>query len=259
MAGSISFDRAAEIYDDTRVTDEASIGAGIAVLDEVLDRDPLLEIGVGTGALAVPLVVRGRGVVGVDLASAMLSKLQAKDGHEGVALAIADATRLPFHDGAFGGAYCRWVLHLISAWRDAVRELCRVVGVGGVIVIEPGGYTGDWATVWTRFVEELGPAAEPVGLDLRGGYVDLDEVFRSNGGVLREVVETPGSVDSSLERFFNETLERTYSWTWRVPDDELRRAVDVVRPWAMERFGGDLDAPFAPDAPHRWRVYDLRG
>ena len=44
-----------------------------------------------------------------------------------------------------------------------------------------------------------------------------------------------------------------------MPPDDLRRAVDVVRPWAVEQYGPDLSRPFASDAPHRWRVYDLGG
>ncbi len=257
--GSQSFDRAAEVYDATRVTDVASVAAGVDLLDRVLPDDPVLEIGVGTGALAIPLAARGRRVVGCDLSRPMLARLRAKDPSRRVSIAIADATRMPIADAAFAGAYCRWVLHLITEWSDAVRELCRVVRPEGVVVVEPGGYSGEWRSVWLRFVEELGPAAEPLGLDVRGGYADLDEVFTDAGGRLREIASTPARVDSSLERFFEETLAKAYSWTWRVPDDALRRAIDVVRPWAIERYGPDLTAPFEPAAPHRWRVYDLGG
>lgn len=256
MVGSLSFDPAAEHYDRTRVTDAASLSAAIDLLHDVLPPGPAMEIGVGTGALAVPVAARGRRVVGVDLSSAMLAKLRDKDPEGSVPIAIADATRLPFVPGSFAGAYCRWVLHLIADWRQAVRELCRVVDAGGVIVVEPGGYSGAWREIWLRFVEELGPPAEPLGLDLRGGYADLDAVFEEGGAVLRDVVETPAILDSSLSRFFAETAARTYSWTWRIPQAELERAIDVVRAWAIERFDPDMDAPFDPSAPHRWRVYD---
>jgi len=258
MAGSLSFDPAAECYDRTRVTDGASLAPAIDLLDAVLPEGAVLEIGVGTGALALPLAARGRRVIGVDLSAAMLGKLRDKDPGRTVPVAACDATRLPFPE-FFGGAYCRWVLHLIADWHAAVRELCRVVGRGGVVVVEPGGYSGEWRRVWLRFVQELGTVAEPLGLDVRGGYVDLDEVFADAGCRLREVVTTPASVDSSLERFFDEALARAYSWTWRVPPDELRRAVETIRSWAIEEYGPDLETPFAPDAPHRWRVYDLGG
>ena len=55
MAGSLSFDPAAEYYDRTRVTDAASLTPAIDLLDAVLPDGAVLEIGVGTGALALPM------------------------------------------------------------------------------------------------------------------------------------------------------------------------------------------------------------
>ncbi|HEX3300322.1 MAG TPA: class I SAM-dependent methyltransferase [Actinomycetota bacterium] len=256
--GSVSFERAADVYDRTRLTDPVALAAALDVLDGVLPAGTALEIGVGTGAIAVPLAQRGRRVIGLDVSAAMLGRLRAKAGSEGVAVAVADATRLPVADDVFDGAYCRWVLHLIASWRDAVRELCRAVAPGGVIVVEPAGYTGEWRTVWRRFVQELGPAAEPVGVDARNGYADLDDAFAACGAAAREVIATPMRIDSSLERFLDEAAARAYSWTWRAGDAELARVVDAVRAWAIDRYGPDLTQPFSPDAAQSWRVYDVR-
>ena len=46
------------------------------------------------------------------------------------------------------------------------------------------------------------------------------------------------------------------SWTWRVPEDDRRRAVEEVWAWAEERFG-DLDAPRPLPMPIRFRAYDV--
>ena len=252
----LSFDRAAEYYDRTRVTDEATLGAAVDLLGEVLPTGPALEIGVGTGALAVPLAARGRSIVGVDLSEAMVTKLRSKDSDQIVRVTLVDATQLPFAAMTFTGAYCRWVLHLIADWGEAVRELCRVVEPAGVIVVEPGGYAGAWREIWLRFVAELGAPAEPLGLDVRGGYADLDAVFADAGRRLREVRTTPAQLDASLNRFFAEAAARSYSWTWRLSQTDLDRAIEVVRAWAIERYHPDMDAPFDPIAPHRWRVYE---
>jgi SAM-dependent methyltransferase len=256
--GSVSFERAAEVYDRTRLTDPDALALALDVLDGVLPSGPVLEIGIGTGAIAIPLAERGRRVIGLDLSSAMLQRLRAKDHTGRIAVAIGDATRLPIADGAFGAGYCRWVFHLIAPWREAVRELCRAVAPGGVVVVEPGGYAGGWREVWLRFVEELGPAAEPVGLDARNGYADLDDAFAVCGAAKREVIETKMQIDSTLQRFFDEAAARDYSWTWRASDADLTRAVANVRAWAIGRYGPDLTQPFSPDAPQSWRVYDLR-
>jgi len=255
--GSVSFERAADVYDRTRLTDPVALAAALDVLDRVLPPGRVLEIGAGTGAITVPMAQRGRRVIGVDVSFAMLERLRAKEQGISVAVAVADATRLPIADDGIAGAYCRWVLHLIAPWREAVRELCRVVAPGGVVVVEPAGYAGGWREVWLRFVQELGPAAEPVGLDSRVGYADLDEAFAAGGATKREVIETRMRIDSSLERFFDEAAARAYSWTWRAGDAELAKAVDTVRAWALERYGPDLTQPFSPDVPQSWRVYEL--
>jgi hypothetical protein len=88
--------------------------------------------------------------------------------------------------------------------------------------------------------------------------VDLDRIFAACGAAKRDVIETPMRLDSSLDRFLGEAAARVYSWTWRVGDAALARAVADVRAWAVERYGPDLSQPFSPDAPQSWRVYDLR-
>jgi ubiquinone/menaquinone biosynthesis C-methylase UbiE len=251
---SISFDRAAEFYDRTRVTDDDAVRASVDLLAAELD-GPILEVGVGTGALAVPLAARGAHVIGADLSAAMLARL--RDKTQVVPVAQADATRLPFADGAFGGAFARHVLHLIGEWRSAVAELCRVVRPGGTVLIEPGGFAGEWRTVWRRFIDELGPDARPVGLDVAThGMAQLDEAFESAGAAARALPAIPLRTDGSLEGFLREASNRTYSWTWRVSDEVLARAVPTVRAWARARYG-DLTVPFEPDGQMRWRAYDL--
>jgi ubiquinone/menaquinone biosynthesis C-methylase UbiE len=257
MEGSISFERAATYYDRTRVTDSGQLGADLDVLDGILPPGRALEIGVGTGAIAVPLAARGRQVVGLDLSAAMLAQLRSKQGGGRVAIAVGDATRLPLGDASVAGAYCRWVLHLIQAWRTAVLELARVCARPGVVIVEPGGYTGEWRRVYERFVDELGPDAGPVGLRTRDGFGDLDAAMDLAGGAFREMVETGATLDVSLETFLQQVGERRFSWTWRLPQERLEAAIPNVRAWAVERYGPDLDRPFDPDAHHRWRVYDL--
>jgi hypothetical protein len=125
------------------------------------------------------------------------------------------------------------------------------------MIVEPGGYSGEWRDIYMRFVQELGAAAAPVGLDWRDGYDELDEAFAARGGTLRGIESTPGWVDTSVATFLEDATKRAYSWTWQVPEDALEDAIGRVRAWAIDRYGPDLDEPFALEVPHRWRVYDL--
>jgi SAM-dependent methyltransferase len=257
VSDSVSFDRAADYYDATRGGDPASARATIDLLERELGgRGVLLEIGVGTGFLALDLDARGLPVVGVDLSMPMLDKLVEKAGGKvPFPLAVGDATRLPFRSEGFGGAYARWVLHLIPQWRAAVAELCRVTRPGGVVVIEPGGYSGEWRELWLRFVDELGEDAVPPGLDMRGSTDALDVAFAEHGAERRELASIPFVPDDrTIGRFLERARARMFSWTWRISDDEMDRAIDAVGTWAVERFG-DLETPI--EARLLWRAYDL--
>ncbi len=144
MEGSVAFDRAAEYYDRTRGSSPEGLRKTIDLLTgELRDRGTVLEVGVGTGQLGLPLHDAGIAVIGLDLARPMMDKLVEKaGGRSPFPLVQGDATRMPFRDGAFGGAYLRWVLHLIPAWGDALAEIVRVVRPGGVFLASLGSYGG---------------------------------------------------------------------------------------------------------------------
>ena len=67
----------ADVYDDWYAGSFDTEGA-VATLADLAGPGPVLELGVGTGRLALPLAARGLTVVGVDASSSMLEKLAAK-------------------------------------------------------------------------------------------------------------------------------------------------------------------------------------
>jgi len=257
---SVSFDRAAEYYDETRAIDREALAACLDLLaTEFRGRGTGLEIGVGTGVLALPLAEAGIPLVGLDYSSTMLAKLVDKAGGRApLPLLQGDATALPFGDERFGGAYARWVLHLIEDWEGALAELSRVVRPGGVVMIEPGGYglVGPWREIWLRMREEVGEAADPIGFDTREGLDELDAAFARHGAMPRSVPEIVLRSRTSVARFLDESERRLFSWTWRIPEDDLTRALRSLRAWAQQRFG-DLDRPPRDVHVMQWRAYDL--
>src|SRR5262245_32754657 len=131
MSESVRFDRAAEFYDTTRAISDEAMALTIELLASELEgRGRALEVGVGTGLLALPLHAAGVPLAGLDLTPAMMARLVEKAGGASpFPLIQADATRMPFADGTFAGAYLRWVLHLIPrdrAGRRAARQHGRV-------------------------------------------------------------------------------------------------------------------------------------
>ncbi|HEX7247864.1 MAG TPA: class I SAM-dependent methyltransferase, partial [Actinomycetota bacterium] len=197
---------------------------------------------------------RGASVVGIDLSAEMMAMLRDKAGSAApLPLVQADATRLPLADSSLSGAYARWVLHLIPEWMQALRELDRTVAPGGKIAIEPGGFSGPLREIYLRYRQILGDPVVAVGLDHVDRDRQLDEGFASIGWVVHREVPVIYERTVTLNEIFDEIPTKRWSWTWRVPDDDLAVATDEIRAWAAQELGG-LDDP-APAEATRWRVY----
>jgi len=97
---------------------------------ELLDgADPVLDVGCGPGVDVAALGVDR--CVGVDASRAMADAAARR----GAVTCRADAHRLGFRDGAFAGVRADRVLQHLAAPESALREMARVVAVGGRVVI----------------------------------------------------------------------------------------------------------------------------
>lgn len=257
MGDSVAFDRAADSYDATRAISEEAMARTIKLLSgELAGRGRVLEVGVGTGLLALPLHEAGLDLAGLDLSPPMLSKLVEKAGGTlQFPLVIGDGTRMPFADGAFGGVYLRWVLHLVPDWRGVVAEVVRVVRPGGSFLVNLGAYGGARQEVQARFAELAEVSLAPVGLGW-GDFDSLDAEVGAHGASARELPPVHEGSDEPLGEFLRGIERGRYSWTWRVAKRERLHVVAELRPWAEERFGPlEEHVPF--EHATRWRAYDL--
>jgi ubiquinone/menaquinone biosynthesis C-methylase UbiE len=253
---SIVFDRATDDYDRTRGLPPEAMDSLVRLLAAELEgHQPCLEIGVGTGRIGIPLAEQGIQMVGIDLSTVMLAELRRKAGGRWpFPVAVADAVHLPFASGSVKAGLAVHVLHLIPAWRDALRELARVIGRPGVALVDIGGWgRGWWKELQQRFCEEAGIAVHHVGVNEAG---EVDDCMASVGGALRgvervEVVETT-TVEERIAR-----LEAgLYSFTWRADEETRRAAAARVRRWAVDRYG-PLDEEWNLEGAVAIRVYDL--
>jgi protein-L-isoaspartate O-methyltransferase len=92
----------------------------------------VLDAGCGTGYGASELRSVASRVVGVDIAPEALAWASRFDG---VALARASATTLPFADACFDVVVCFEVIEHLAAWRDLLSETRRVLAPGGVLIV----------------------------------------------------------------------------------------------------------------------------
>lgn len=93
-------DRFADVYDDwyAGVTDAEACTAALVALVAVPGRGPVLELGIGSGRLALPLAERGVEVHGIDASTAMIDRLRHKPGSEAINVTLGDMAELDLVD-----------------------------------------------------------------------------------------------------------------------------------------------------------------
>lgn len=232
-----AFDEISRVYDATRdPVDSRTVERIVAALARH-DMASLLEVGVGTGRMALPLSERGVAVTGLDASRGMLARARIK----GLArLVRGSAYRLPFGDQTFDAALFVHVLHLLDDPRVALLEACRVARRGAVALVRPGrpgrGEALDPRLRPRRLVyESLARQGYPVPARASGPpHVRerrlLAEIPPDHLEVVREE-----RVTEALARQLEICSVGASRWTLHVPPDVLRRAVEEARAAVGER------------------------
>jgi ubiquinone/menaquinone biosynthesis C-methylase UbiE len=224
---SLAFDRAADYYDDTRgfpPGEEAHAAALMARAGGLAPGDRVLEVGMGTGRIALPLAAHVR-VYGVDLSRPMLRRLLAKRADQPVYPTEGDAVRLPFRAASFDAAVAVHVFHLIPGWRAALDEIARVLRPGAMLVAGGTGAESGFASLWRAWHESL-PSRATIGARSEEGedYL-IDAGWQPVGERLIHrypIQRTPG-------HFVTMLAQRQLSSTWLVTDAELAAGIAAVQ------------------------------
>jgi SAM-dependent methyltransferase len=193
---------------------------------------PALELGIGTGRVALPLAQRGVRVTGIDLSTAMVAKLREKPGGDEIPVAIGDfaTTRV---EGPFSLAYL--VFNTIGNLTSQGAQMACFDNVAAHL--EPGGC----------FVIEVGVRArEPLSVfDLSDTHVGIDEY---DAATQRLVSHHFTLVDGRWERL---------SIPFRsVSSSELDLMATLAGMRLRERWGGWDREPFTAESSKHVSVWE---
>ena len=120
-------ERVAARYDESssEMFDPAVVDPVVDFLVELAGSGRVLELGIGTGRIALPLAQRGVPVHGIELSKAMVARLRAKPGGEDIGVTIGDFATTAV-DGTFSVAYLVFntILNLTTQSAQAGKAGC---------------------------------------------------------------------------------------------------------------------------------------
>jgi SAM-dependent methyltransferase len=155
-------DRFADVYDERVEFLALDTEGAVAFLAEHAGSGPVLELGVGTGRIALPLAERGIDVHGIDASEAMAARMRSKPGADQIPVTIGDFADVPV-EGRYTLVYIVFnTLFALQTQEAQVRcfeNVAAHLANGGVFVVE--AFVPDL----TRFDRDQRIETEQVGLD----------------------------------------------------------------------------------------------
>jgi SAM-dependent methyltransferase len=233
-------ERVAAVYDEHSATmfDPAVVAPAVERLADLAGSGRALEFAIGTGRIALPLAERGVRVCGIDNSEAMLARLRAKPGAEGIEAMVGDmaATRV---DGEFSLVFLVFNTIFNLATQDGqvacFENAAAHLGSGGRFVIE--------ARVPELQRLPLGQTVLPWRADPGGmSYYVYDVVTQRLSGQ-HYYLEEDGRLRAS-------PIEMRYAWPAEL---DLMARLAGLR--LDERWGGWDREPFTALSPAHVSVY----
>jgi SAM-dependent methyltransferase len=225
-------ERVAASYDASaaEMFDPAAVDPVIDLLVETAGGGRALELGIGTGRIALPLAQRGVPVHGIELSKAMVARLRAKPGGKDIGVTIGDFATTTV-DGTFSVAYL-----VFNTIMNLTTQAAQVACFRNVAAhLEPGG----------GFVIEVGvPELQrlPPGETIRAFHVSetrwgLDEYDVAMQGLTSHHFEM---VDGTLQRL---SVPFRYAWP-----SELDLMAELAGLRLRERWSGWKREPFTSES-----------
>ena len=153
----------------------------------------VLDVGAGTGRVAIAFASVGYQVTAIDPAPGMLSELRVKAREHPVRLLAGEGARLPFARSRFDAVILARVLYLMPDWKAALREVCGVLKPGGCLFHEWGN----------------GPGAR--------SEAEVDAVLIGLGFVRSKKLPIGPGPDMTLHDFIARVTTGEFSYVWNIP------------------------------------------
>ncbi|HEV3473947.1 MAG TPA: class I SAM-dependent methyltransferase [Actinomycetota bacterium] len=213
--------------------------AAVDCIAELAGSGPILELGIGTGRLAIPLTRRGVDVHGIDASEAMVARLREKPGGEGIPVTMANFRDVPV-DGTYPLILVAFnTIFALTTQEDQVRcfeAVAARLSPGGMFVVEafvpdPARFV-EHQTTRTMRVEDDRVMLQASRHDPVGQRVDSQHILVAEEGI----------------RLY--PVQLRYSWPAEL--DLMARLAGLI---LRDRWGGWDRRPFDSESTGHVSVY----
>ena len=233
-------ERVAARYDESSADrfEPGAVSPVVDVLAELAGQGAALELGVGTGRIALPLARRGVRVHGIDLSEAMVARLRAKPGAERIGVTIGDFATTTV-DGRFSVAYLVFntIMNLTTQDEQVAcfQNVAAHLEPGGCFVIEVG----------VPALQRLPPGETVRAFALTPTHLGFDEYDVAAQGLISHHYEI---VDGRLE-----VVSMPFRYVWPSELDLMARLAGMT---LRERWSGWKREPFTSDSTGHVSVWE---
>jgi ubiquinone/menaquinone biosynthesis C-methylase UbiE len=215
-----SYDAVAELYARIHMPRVADPARDLVKLAEIGAGTTVLDLGAGTGAVAIAATEAGGDVTAVDRSLAMLGLARRSSAR--VRLVGAEAIDLPFRDGAFEVVTGGFVLAHFTRPETALFDMLRVLRPGGRVALSTWADDVDaFGEAWLDLIHSVVPK-ELLAPSIARAVPHRDR-FRRRTAV-EDVLH-----DAGLARVRTERV--AYEWSYARDD-----YVEGLQTWASARF-----------------------
>jgi SAM-dependent methyltransferase len=232
-------ERVAERYDESAADmfDPALVNPVIDFLADLAFDGTALELGIGTGRIALPLAQRGIRIHGIDLSEAMVARLRAKPGAEQIDITIGDFATTAVQ-GAFSVAYLVFntIMNLTTQDEQVAcfQNVAAHLAPGGCFVIE----------VSVPDLQRLPPGEKVRAFTVSDTRLGFDEYDIVSQGLISHHYWV---IDGRLEVF-----SPPFRYVWPAELDLMARLAGLS---LRERWGGWQREPFTSESTSHVSVW----
>ena len=220
--------------------DPAVVAPIVDLLEELATGGAALELGIGTGRIALPLAARGVPVHGIDLSEAMLARLRAKPGAERIGVTVGDFATATV-EGTFTVSYV--VANTIMNLTTQDEQVACFENVSAHL--EPGGYFV--IEVLVPRLRRLPPGERFQPFAVSPTHLGFDEYDVARQGLI--------SHHYWIEDGGIEILSPPFRYVWPSELDLMARLAGMS---LRERWAGWAREPFTSESEKHVSVWEKR-